>query len=147
MKPFISIKFYGVLNWVMVVLLLTAPWDFGSWHPGFYTLGGAALFLPLFFGWLQFIMAVFTNAPHGFIKQFPIQMHMFLDIVQGSFLLASPFIFHFQGEVMWPQIILGAILCIIGIFTHKSPLITEYEPSHPLGQLHSTDSLEGRLDH
>lgn len=147
MKPFISTKFYGVINWGMALLLLTAPWDFGTWHSGFYTVGGASLFIPLFIGWVQFIMAVFSNNPHGFIKQFPMQMHLFMDIICGSFLMASPFIYHFNGDVQWPHIVLGAILCFAGIFTQKSPFTTPYEPSHPLGQLHSTESLEGRLDH
>jgi hypothetical protein len=147
MKPFISTKFYGVINWAVVFLLLLTPWNYGAWHPGFYTVGGAALFLPLFFGWLQFIMAVFSNNPHGFIKQFPMRMHLFLDIVMGSFLIASPFIFQAHLTVFWPHVLIGALLCIGGIFTEKSPYTTPYEPSHPLGQLHSTDSLEGRLDH
>jgi len=151
MKPFISLKFYGVINWVVIILLLTAPWDFGAWHTGFYYYyqhtGGAAFFIPMFFGWTQFIMAVFSNSPHGFIKQFPVQMHLFLDIIQGSFLLASPFVYHFAGDVWMPHVLIGALMCFAGIFTAKSPFTTEAEPSHPLGQLHSTASQEGRLDH
>jgi hypothetical protein len=147
MKPFISTKFYGVINWVAVILLLTAPWDFGAWHPGFYTVGGAALFLPLFFGWIQFIMAVFTDNSHGFIKVFPLQMHLFLDLVIGSFLLASPFIFHYADKVVWPQVLLGGLLCVAAIFTKKSPITTD--PQHNLaeGQLTSTSSFESRLNH
>jgi len=147
MKPFISTKFYGVINWALVVLLLTAPWDFGAWHPGFYTIGGASLFIPIFVGWTQFIMAVFSRNSHGFIKQFPLQMHLFMDVISGSFLMCSPFIYHFDDKVMWPHVILGGILLIAGAFTQKSPFTTMFERPHPLGQLESTDELEGRLNH
>jgi hypothetical protein len=147
MKPFISTKFYGVINWVMALLLLSAPWDFGAWHPGFYTVGGASLFIPIFIGWVQFIMAVFSNNNHGFIKQFPMQMHLFMDVISGSFLLFSPLTFHFYDQVYWPHVILGAILLIAGSFTQQSPFTTLYDRPHPLGQRHSTDDLEGRLNH
>ena len=148
MKPFISLKTYGVINWIVVILLLGAPWHFGSWYTGYYEIaGGAALFIPVFFGWTQFIMAVFSNNPHGFIKQFPIQMHLFLDIIQGSFLLASPFVYHFSDKVWLPQVLIGALMCFVGIFTAKSPFTVLTEPSHPLGQLHGTASQESRLDH
>jgi len=88
MKPFISPTLYGIINWGGSFLLLATPWYFG-----FYTLGGAALFLMLLIGWLQFIMAVFSNSAHGFIKVFPMQMHSFLDVVTGSFLMCSPFVY------------------------------------------------------
>ena len=149
MKPFISLKAYGIINWIVVVLLLAAPWNFGSWHPGFYqVVGGAALFIPIFFGWTQFIMAVFSDNSHGFIRQFPMQMHLFLDIIQGSFLFFSPLVYGFYTQgVYLPHVLIGALMCFVAIFTQKSPFTVLTEPSHPLGQLHGTASQESRLDH
>jgi hypothetical protein len=46
-----------------------------------------------------------------------------------------------------PHVFIGALMCFAGIFTAKSPFTTVVEPSHPLGQLESTASQEGRLDH
>ena len=135
MKPFISLSTYGVINWLAVVLLLGSPWALG-----FYKLGGAALFLPLLFGWLEFIMAVFSNNKHGFIKQMPMEMHLFLDVIMGSFLMMSPFIFHFSDKVVWPQVLIGGLVFIAGAFTHKSPFTDKYRHHLPEGQLQSVDS-------
>lgn len=143
MKPFISTKFYGFMNYLLSFALLLAPWYILARNgQPFYLVGGAALFLPLLYGWLQFIMAVFSDNPHGFIKFFPMKMHLFLDVVTGSFLLASPFVYGFSDRLFWPQVVLGAILCIMGIFTQKSPFLTGYHPPQPLGQLTSVDSQE-----
>jgi len=130
------------MNYVLSFSLLLAPWYIGSYNgtQGFYMVGGAALFLPLLLGWLQFIMAVFSNNSHGFIKFFPMEMHLFLDVITGSFLLASPFVFHFSDKVVWPQVILGGLLCIMGIFTKKSPFTTRIAHHLPEGQLQSVDS-------
>jgi hypothetical protein len=138
MKPFISTSFYGVINWAACLLLLSTPW-----FMGYYVYGGAALFLPLLIGWLQFIMAVFSNNKHGFIKVFPMQMHLFLDVVTGSFLMCSPFVYAFSDKVFWPQVLLGALLLIAGIFTKKSPFTAPKYHNLAQGQLTSTDSNEG----
>jgi len=141
MKPFISTKFYGVINYAVVILLLCTPWYLGYYHNAeYYYIGGAALFLPLLFGWIQFIMAVFSNNPHGLIKVFPMQMHLFLDVITGSFLLASPFVFGFSEKSFWPQVLIGALLCIAGVFTKKSPFLTKHQHPHAEGLITSTDS-------
>jgi hypothetical protein len=125
MKPFISLSFYGVINWCAAALLLGSPWVLG-----YYKVGGAALFLPLLFGWIEFIMAVFSNNKHGFIKQFPMEMHLFLDVIIGSFLLASPFVYHYDNKVFWPQLLVGGLIFIAGAFTHKSPFTDKYRHTY-----------------
>ena len=135
MKPFISLSFYGFINWLVVVLLLGSPFALG-----YYKVGGAALFLPLLFGWIQFIMAVFSNNKHGFVKQFPMEMHLFLDVIIGSFLLASPFVYHFNDRVFWPQVLIGGLIFIAGAFTQKSPFTDKFHHHQPEGQLQSIDS-------
>jgi hypothetical protein len=64
MKPFISTAVYGVLNYIVALTLIASPWLFG-----FANVSSAALFLPLYIGWLQLIMAIFSNNETGFIKQ------------------------------------------------------------------------------
>ena len=135
MKPFISLNTYGVINWLVVVLLWGSPWALG-----YYKVGGSALFLPLLFGWIEFIMAVFSNNKHGFFRQFPMEMHLFLDVIIGSFLLMSPFVYAFSDRVFWPQVLIGGLIFIAGAFTHKSPFTERYRRHLPEGQLQSTDS-------
>jgi hypothetical protein len=142
MKPFISTKLFGLINWACAILLISSPWTFGlaNYH-------GGALLMPLLLGWLQLLMAIFSNTPNGIIKVFELQMHTILLVITGSFLLCMPWTYAFANQVFWPHLIFGAIMCINGIFVHKSPfLVRSTAHLHEAG-FTSEDSLEGRLDH
>jgi hypothetical protein len=123
MKPFVSTKVYGLLNYLVALTLLSSPWLFG-----FQDLHGAPLLMPIIFGWLQLLMAIFSKHEWGFIKVFPVPMHCFLDALGGSFLLASPFVYGFYDQVVWPQVLLGGLVFFLGIFTKGSPFTDE--PRH-----------------
>jgi hypothetical protein len=161
MKPFISTKFYGVMNYVLALFLISSPWFIPSnagsspalWiKPGdaglaYFHVGGAALFFPTIIGWLQLVMAFFSASKHGVIRQFPMQMHFFLDVITGSFLFASPFVYGFSEKICWPQMLVGALLMIFGIFTQKSPFTTPPPHPQPQGGLTSVDYEESTLMH
>jgi len=85
MKPFISTKFYGFLNYILALTLIASPWLFN-----FTDVSSAALLMPIYLGWLQLIMAVFADNETGFVKQFPMQMHLVLDVFMGFLLMVSP---------------------------------------------------------
>ena len=142
MKPFISTKVYGFLNYVLALTLMASPWLFG-----FVGVGKAALFLPLIFGWLQLIMAIFSNHSFGFIKVFPVSMHCFIDVIGGSFLLASPWIYGYSSSVFAPQLILGLIVFLLGIFTESSPITDA--PMHVFkdGLLENTSDIDEPMTH
>jgi|ERR1700744_4666187 len=142
MKPFISKTFYGVINYACAILLIASPWLFG-----FAQYGGASLFMPLLIGWLQLIMAIFSDNPLGFIKVFPMQMHNTLDVLTGSFLMCLPWTYDFSSKVFWPHLVFGALLLINGIFVSQSPFLTRATASLPEGGLASIDSTDGRLNH
>lgn len=134
MKPFIPTAFYGFLNYAIALTLIASPWLFG-----FYHVGGASFFLPLVFGWLQLIMAIFSKHEFGFIKVFPVPMHCFIDVVGGSFLLASPFVYDYSSHVFLPQLLLGSLVFLLGIFTKKSPFTDEPEHVFRDGLSNTTD--------
>jgi hypothetical protein len=144
MKPFISKTFYGILNYLLAAALLSSPWLFGFDH----TVSAAAFYVPLFFGWLQFIMSAFSESPTGFsfLKVFPMQMQNLVDVLMGTFLLALPFTYAFAHEVFWPHFLLGLALTLKGVFAQDSPFITRPHRALPEGGISSTDALEGRLD-
>jgi len=141
MKPFVPTAVYGVLNYLLSFTLIAAPWLFGLAN-----VSSAALFIPIFIGWLQFIMAVFVDNETGFVKQFPLQMHLVLDVLMGFFLMVSPWLYTFSDRAFWPELLLGGLLLFLGIFTKKSPFLTNPHRSVPDGQLTSTDSIDGRLN-
>jgi hypothetical protein len=145
MKPFISTAFYGVVNYILALMLIASPWLFDL-----VNVSSAALLIPLYIGWLQLIMAIFADTEVGFIKQFPVQIHLVLDVIMGFFLLVSPWLYTFSsknsGTAFWPALLLGGLLFFMGIFTKKSPFLTKPHRAAPEGQLTSTDSYEGRLN-
>jgi len=140
MKPFISTAVYGVLNYIISITLVASPWLFGL-----VNISSAALFLPMYIGWLQFIMAVFADNETGFIKRFPLQIHMVLDVLMGFILMVSPWLYNFSTKIFWPELLFGGLLFCLGIFTKNSPFLTMPHRSVPEGQMTSTDSSDGRL--
>lgn len=134
MKPFISTAVYGVLNYIIALTLIATPWLFDLVH-----VSNAALFLPIYIGWLQLIMAIFSRSEMGFIKQFPLTIHNVLDVAMGFVLMVSPWLYVYSPKV-WPEVILGAILFCMGLFTKKSPFTTRNKHNHHVGFLASADS-------
>ena len=117
MKPFISTAVYGFFNYAIAGILIASPWMFG-----FAAAGGSLCLLSLYFGWLQLIMAIFSKHELGFIKVFPVSMHCFIDLIVGSFLFASPFLYGYPTSLYWPQLLIGAFLMLLGLFTKNSPV-------------------------
>ncbi|MDB4902622.1 MAG: hypothetical protein JWQ63_1903 [Mucilaginibacter sp.] len=140
MKPFIPTAFYGVLNYILSLTLIASPWLFG-----YSDVSSAALLLPIYIGWLQLIMAIFVDNETGFVKQFPMQMHLVLDVVMGFIIMVSPWLWDFSSKVFLPQLLMGLLLFCLGLFTKKSPFTTKAHHSAPEGVYTSTDSTEGRL--
>lgn len=140
MKAFIPTTFYGVLSHILSLVLIASPWLFG-----FVNVSSAALFLPMYMGWLQLIMAIFTDNKASFIRQLPMQTHLVIDVFMGFILLVSPWLYNFSGKAFLPQLLLGLLLMFLGIFTVRSPFLNKPHHSVPEGQLRSTDSTEGRL--
>ena len=123
MNPFISRSFYGIINYVAALVSMASPWLFG-----FEDSHGATFFLPILIGWVQLIMAIFSNNGHGFIKIFPMPTHNVLDAFSGFILLASPFLYGFafaEHGIFWPHVLIGGTFLIAGVFTHGSPFTTD----------------------
>ena len=150
MKPFISTKFYGVMNYLIGAALMLTPWYIHD-NNGILIYKeptvGAALFFPMIIGWLQLVMGFFSASKHGVIRQFPMKMHFFLDVITGSFLFATPFVYGFSDNICWPQMLLGALLVIFGVFTQSSPFTTPPPHARPQGGLTSVDYEEQSLMH
>lgn len=120
MKTFISTKFHAVLDYVGGILVTASPWIFG-----FYKVGGAALFIPLVFGALQMTMTIFTKHQGGLIRVFPLQLHLFLDMLVGFVLMVSPFLYDFYPFVFLPHVLMGMLLIGGALFTRLSPFLED----------------------
>lgn len=116
MNGVISTKTLGIFDYIVGLVTASSPWLFGFAH-----VGGASLFLPLFIGCMVVLMSIFSNYEFGAIKIFPMQMHLSLEVFFGFFLFVSPFLYGFYHLVFLPQVILGLIMLLLGIFTKNSP--------------------------
>lgn len=116
MKQFISTRMHGVTDYIAGILVTASPYLFG-----FAPLGGAPLFIPVVFGFLQLIMVIFTRHETGLIKVIPLQTHLVIDMLVGFLLMVSPFLYKFYPFVVWPHLLLGAFLFGSALFTRQSP--------------------------
>ncbi len=142
MKPFISTKVYGFLNYALALTMIGSPWLFG-----FKDQHGVSFLLPLYLGWLQLIMAIFSKHEWGFIKIFPVSMHTFIDVIAGSFLFATPFLYAYSDKIFIPQLAFGLILTLLGVFVQGSPLTSE--PSHVFkdGLMNNIGDVDETMSH
>lgn len=117
MKPLISLKTHGILDYLGGILVTCSPWLFG-----FAKLGGAPLYIPLCLGSMLMIMAIFSNHPYGIFRVFPMQLHLLIDMMGGIVLIAAPWIYGFYHFVFIPHVVLGIVLFGAGLLTQHSPL-------------------------
>jgi hypothetical protein len=111
----IPTKVHGVLDYMMGVLLIAAPWILG------FANGGAEQWVPVILGVSVIIYSLLTNYELGASRTISMSTHLTLDVVSGIFLAASPWIFGFADTVYLPHLILGIAEVGAGLMTQKQP--------------------------
>lgn len=102
----ISRSLHGIIDYIVGVALIAAPWIFG-----FSDVGGAAVTIPIVVGIAILVQSILTDYEAGVIKVIPFRTHLTMDAVLGAFLLLSPFLFGFTDDGLnaWlPHVIVGA---------------------------------------
>jgi hypothetical protein len=117
MKPMISTKTHGILDYASGLLITFSPWIFG-----FAKLGGAPLYIPLCLGAMLLVMTIFSNHEMGLFKAVPMQIHLLLDMIAGIVLIISPWLYGFYHFVFLPHVLLGMLTFGSGLLTQHSPL-------------------------
>jgi hypothetical protein len=116
---FIPTKVHGVLDYLVGIALIAAPWLFG-----FASVGGPAVVIPIVLGVGLIVYSLFTRyewGPFGFI---PMPVHLVFDVVASLFLALSPWIFGFAGEALnvWlPHVVVGVTVVIVVLFSKPQP--------------------------
>jgi hypothetical protein len=122
----IDSKVHGILDYLVGLLLIAAPWLFG------FSRGGAETWVPVVLGAGAVLYSLLTRYELGALKLIPFKMHLALDVASGVLLAASPWLFGFSDHVYLPHLIVG----IIEIVT---PLMTRPFVEHPVAA-HDTGS-------
>lgn len=108
---FLESKVHGYLDYAVGTLLLFIPSIFQlEVHTAqsiiFYILGIAIFFLSLQ-----------TDYEFGLYKILPMEIHVFIEILLGLFMILSPWIFGFSHKAIFPHLLFGFVLIILGLAT------------------------------
>lgn len=116
---FIPTKVHGILDYIVGIALILAPFLFG-----FSQVGGAAVVIPIVLGVGLIVYSLFTRYEWGPFKLIPMPVHLVFDIVASLFLALSPFLFGFVNNTpnVWlPHVIVGIAVILVVIFSQPQP--------------------------
>jgi hypothetical protein len=111
----ISTKVHGVMDYLMGVLLIAAPWLLN------FNRNGAETWVPVILGVGVILYSLITDYELSMAKTLSMKTHLTLDILSGIFLAASPWIFGFSEYVYLPHLILGILEVGAGAMTETAP--------------------------
>jgi hypothetical protein len=120
---FIPTGIHAYFDYIGGIGLLAAPFVFG-----FYSVGGAAVIIPMVLGVGLILYSLLTNYELGIpgLKFIPMSAHLAFDFVASAFLAISPFLFGFinQAPNAWlPHIIAGVTVILLVLVSQ-----TRYQP-------------------
>lgn len=112
---FIPTNVHGVLDYLIGVLLIAAPWLFG------FADGSVAQWVPVILGAATIVYSLITRYELGVAGIIPMPWHLGLDFVAGLVLAASPWLFGFAEEVWIPHLAVGLFEILAALTTHTEP--------------------------
>lgn len=115
---------HGMLDYVVGVLLIAAPWIFG------FANGGPETRVPVTLGVAALVYSLITRYELGLIKALPFRAHLTLDFLSGVFLAASPWIFGFADVVYLPHLLFGLFEILAAVSTRTA---TDTLPRNSVG--------------
>ncbi|MDB5021759.1 MAG: hypothetical protein JWQ28_2886 [Pedobacter sp.] len=110
----ISRKVHAVIDYVVGVLLIAAPWIFK------FSDIQAAKWTAIVVGVLILVMSMITDYEGGGKKMLSMGTHLTMDVIAGIFLAASPWLFGFSDEVYVPHLIVGILEIGAGLMTERA---------------------------
>lgn len=110
---FISRKTHAVMDYVVGVILIAAPWllGFADNEPAKWSAVGV--------GVLVLAMSLITDYEGGLVKSVPMSFHLGMDVLSGIFLAASPWLLGYHNQVYLPHLIVGILEIGAGLLTNK----------------------------
>ncbi len=113
----IPTKIHGIIDYVMGLLLIAAPWIFD------FARDGAETWVPVILGISTILYSLLTNYELGVSGKISMKTHLAIDMVSGLLLAVSPWLFGFSEYVYLPHLILG--LAEVG-----AVLLSKTQPEH-----------------
>lgn len=130
-KP-ISTKVHGMVDYASAAMLMTAPYFLSED-------GGPEQTVPMALGAMTTVASLCTDYEMGVFPLISMKTHITLDIMNGLFLAASPFLFGFSKRTWLPHV-------LTGLGEVMTALMTETEPEsvgQPTRKVGGKTQLEG----
>ena len=112
---FIPTRIHGVLDYLVGVLLIAAPWLLG------FADVDAARWVPVILGIGAILYSLVTRYEFGLAGLISMPVHLGLDALSGLVLAASPWLFGFADEVWLPHLLLGLFEICAALTTRTTP--------------------------
>ena len=125
---FIPTKFHAPLDYIVGAALIASPWIFQ------YSEHTAATIVPVVLGIGLIVYSLFTNYELGIWKLAPMAVHNLIDIVAGTVLALSPWIFGYADDSTsaWIlNVIIGLAAVFLGLTTKQSGGYSYGRSEHP----------------
>ena len=125
---FIPTKFHAPLDYIVGAALIASPWIFQ------YSEHTAATIVPVVLGIGLIVYSLFTNYELGVWKLAPMAVHNLIDIVAGTVLALSPWIFGFADDstIAWVlNVVIGLAAVFLGLTTKQSGGYSYGRTEHP----------------
>jgi hypothetical protein len=122
---FIPTRVHGIVDYVMGVLLIIAPWILG------FNRGGAETWVPVVLGAGVIVYSLLTRYELGVARVIPMPVHLWLDVAGGALLAVSPWLFGFADQVWMPHVILGILEIGVAVFTQTAPALQVRAETRP----------------
>jgi hypothetical protein len=127
----ISTKTHAVLDYVVGLALAVSPWLFGFASTG----SPVAIWLPVLIGVMTLLMSLVTDYELSLRRTIPMSLHLWVDILGGLLLAASPWLFGFVDLVFVPHFLFGTMEVVVALITEKQPSYSIQQ--RPVGTLRS----------
>jgi hypothetical protein len=131
----IPTRIHGMMDYLIGVLLIAAPWLFN------FDRGGAETWVPVILGASVILYSLFTDYELGAMRRISMPTHLMLDLGGGVLLALSPWLFGFSEYVWQPHLIVGLLEIGTSLMTRRIP-DTGHQASHrntagrPSGAVH-----------
>lgn len=112
---FIPTRVHGLLDYLVGLLLIAAPWVFN------FDRGGAETWVPVALGAGALVYSLLTDYELGVVRRIPMPAHLTLDLLSGIVLAASPWLFGFSAFVWVPHLVLGVLEVGAALMTKTKP--------------------------
>lgn len=107
----IPTRLHGVLDYLTGAFLIAMPFLFD------FNRGGAETMVPVVLGIGVIAYSLMTDYEMGALKKLSIRTHLALDMMGGTLLAASPWIFDFEEYVFVPHLVVGLFEIMTAMMT------------------------------